>query len=171
MKRVGKVAMVIFCGLALSFLMQTFVFKNASVSGDSMSPTLEDGEKMIINRLIYKVKDPIHDDIVVFPDTNEESKFYVKRIIGVPHDTIDIRNAKIYRNDVPLSDEFSYDTTQLLGDITYPVTVPEDEYFVLGDNRNVSHDSRSSDIGFIKKSDILGRVTLKIWPNFGKIGG
>lgn len=136
-----------------------------NVIGISMNPTLKNGEEIFINRFIYFMSNPKKNDVIVFlPNGNDNSHYYVKRIIGVPGDKVVITNGLIYVNDSLYEDEQKYDKIEDGGIATNGVILGEDEFFVLGDNRNNSEDSRSSNIGVVKKDYIKG----KAWLHYNK---
>ncbi len=163
---------IIFC-----FLILTYVGQRTSVHGSSMNPTLEDGDNLWIDKISYRFKNPQRFDVIVFPykgDSTGET-YYIKRIIGLPGETIQIDvNGNIYIDGKYLDeassgynfDQISYN---LIGVAANPITLGPDEYFVMGDNRNGSRDSRWADVGNIKKSDIIGRAAFRITP-FKKFG-
>jgi len=147
-------------------------FVVAKVDGVSMMETLHDGEFLLINKLNYKLNEPKFYDVVAFKfyDKNENlQKNFVKRIIGLPGDRIDISNGELYINSEHIDEEI--DTYILLDDVDFPVIVPDKSYFVMGDNRDNSHDSRSSDVSFVKFEEIIGSTSFRIWPinKFGKV--
>lgn len=146
--------------MVLAFLLRSFVFATSVVKGESMLPTLEDGERVIFNKFIYLVTDPSRGDIVIIakPESN-----YVKRVIGLPNETIEMRDEVFYVNGVAQPSTFVDDRqTKLTGNFG-PIVVPEDSYFVMGDNRANSKDSRN-DLGFIEREHIIGRSELIIYP-------
>jgi len=144
-------------------LIRTFLVTPAIVSGASMDNTLEDGQLVIINKLIYRISDIKRFDIVVVNNISGNDKI-IKRVIGLPNEKIEYKDNKLYINDELIEVNFDYKDTD---DFTY--TTEEGEYFVLGDNRPVSKDSRS--IGPFTKDKFVGRVKYRIFPfsKFGKI--
>lgn len=144
-------------------LIVTFGFQVARVEGHSMAPTLEDQDRLIVNKLEYRLPnhDPAFGDIVMLLFPNDPDKSFVKRVVGEPGDTIRSVNGHVYRNDEPLPDDFipeeyrSYDTWG-------PEIVPEGYYFVMGDHRNNSSDSRTW--RYVPKKYIIGKVQLRWWP-------
>jgi signal peptidase I len=142
-------------------LIVTFGFQVARVEGQSMAPTLEDQDRLIVNKLAYQIGDPQIGDIVMLYYPVDPSKSFVKRVVGEPNDTLRSVDGRVYRNDVPLPDDFipeefrSHDTWG-------PRVVPEGYYFVMGDHRNNSSDSRSWD--FVPKRYIIGKVQIRWWP-------
>lgn len=156
--------------IVFAILIVTFVGQKSEVTGSSMNDTLYNGEQVIVDKLTYRFHSPQRYDIVVFPESNKSN--YVKRIIGLPGETISIREGYIYINDKLLTDD-SYGkegiSTQNYGRLKQPVTLKDDEYFVLGDNRNNSQDSRSEAVGNVTKDRLIGKVTFRFWP-FKAIG-
>lgn len=150
----------IIIAILLAFLLRTFIFATSIVEGDSMLPALEDGERIIFNKIVYIVGKPDRGDIAII---QHPEKNYVKRIIGLPNETIEMRNHELYVNDVKQDSSYVDDYyTKLTGNFG-PITIPEDSYFVMGDNRPISKDSRNG-LGFIKRSDIIGRSEFIIYP-------
>ncbi len=166
------VAIVI--ALAAAFIIKTFLFTFVTVEGPSMESTLHTGDRLFVTRLNYV---PKTGDIVVFhPKQYNEStnndKPFVKRVIATAGQTvyIDKSNGAVYIDDVQLNEPYLHVSTGFVGDVDFPVTVPDGCIFVLGDNRGNSHDSRSSDIGMIDIRDCLGKAQFRIWP-VTQIGG
>ncbi|EOS21458.1 signal peptidase I [Lachnospiraceae bacterium 3-1] len=141
-----------------------------SVVGPSMSPTLENGEKILVNRIGYKLFDPKRNDLIVFlPNGNEKSHYYIKRVIALPGDRVQINEGTIYINGEPLEEKVAVSAIEnpLLAEDE--IVIGEDEYFVLGDNRNNSEDSRYASIGNVKKEHIVGKAWCIVspWSRFG----
>lgn len=160
------ITVIIICWAVL-----TFVGQRTVVSGDSMNDTLSDGDNLWIDKLSYNFEDPERYDIVVFPYSEET--YYIKRIIGLPGETVYIdEDGVIYINDEPLKDDIYGKETidpSKRGVAAEPVTLGEDEYFVMGDNRNNSRDSRIEDVGNITLDQIVGKVVFRFIGGFGKI--
>jgi len=151
--------------LAIAFVLVYFVGLRTSVVGQSMAPTLENKQEILINRFIYLVTDPKPNDIVVFlPNGNEKSHYYVKRVIAVPGDTIQIIDGEIYVNDELFEEEGEFPPVLDAELAAEPVTLGQDEYFVLGDNRNNSEDSRYANIGNVKKDYMIGKAWFIVSP-------
>ncbi len=164
-----KGAIVWICEIILAVAMAAvivyFLGVRISVVGQSMSGTLENGDTVLINRFEYKLFQPKPNDIIVFlPNGNEKSHYYIKRVIAVPGDTVQITDGKVYVNGEPFAEEIEepYIENGLLAE--EPIVVGEDEYFVLGDNRNNSEDSRYANIGNVKKEHIEGKAWLLVSP-------
>ena len=142
-------------------LIVTFVFQVARVEGQSMAPTLEDQDRLIVNKLAYRLGEPRRGDIVMLYYPLNPDKSFVKRVIAEEGDQIRIVDGRVYRNDVPMDDAFvpaEYRSHDDWG----PQVVPEGYYFVMGDHRNNSSDSRHW--GFVPKKYIIGKVQLRWWP-------
>lgn len=156
--------------LAAAFILVYFIGLRTSVVGQSMAKTLDAGDEILVNRFIYKVLDPKAGDIIVFlPNGNEKSHYYVKRVIAVPGDTVQIKEGILYLNGKEYKEEIDCENMEEAGLAAEELTIGEDEYFVLGDNRNNSEDSRYSNIGNVKKEHIVGKAWFIISP-FGKFG-
>lgn len=156
--------------LGVAFVLVYFIGLRTSVVGQSMAPTLENGEDILVNRFTYKVTQPKVNDIVVFlPNGNAKSHYYVKRVVAVPGDKVQIKDGVLYVNGKQTEKSSDYDKIQDAGLANEEITIGEDEYFVLGDNRNNSEDSRYANIGNVKKSYIIGKAWCIISP-FKKIG-
>ena len=151
--------------IALTYLIITFVGQRTMVDGRSMNATLNDGDNLIVEKLSYRFGDPERFDIIVFPPQESPKEHYIKRIIGLPGETVQIdAEGKIYINGEVLEENYGLETIRNAGRAAEPITLGDDEYFVLGDNRNNSKDSRSDAVGNVKRSSITGRAWLRIWP-------
>lgn len=153
----------------LFFVVRSFIFRVAHVTGNSMEPTLSHGDMVVLNRLSYLFTSPRVGDIVAFPFPEDPSEFYIKRVIAVPGDIVDLQGGIFIINGQPLDDAFSQEPTVSFGDIGFPITIEEGRYFVLGDNRNGSMDSRFSSVGNVTARDMVGRVAIRIYP-FNRLG-
>lgn len=150
--------------VSVTFLIITFVGQRTYVSGSSMENTLSHGDNLIVDKLTYRFKDPQRFDIIVFPFRYEEKTYYIKRIIGLPGETVQIVDGDIYIDGEILYESYGREVMKSAGLAADPITLGEDEYFVLGDNRNDSSDSRDPNVGLIHRDDIIGRAWLRIWP-------
>ena len=156
--------------IAAAIIMVSFFGFRVSVIGPSMSPTLENGEKVLVNRFVYKLFDPKQNDLIVFqPNGNEKSHYYVKRVIALPGDTVQIKDGKVYVNGELLAESVETEKIENAMMAENEIVVGEDEYFVLGDNRNNSEDSRYASIGNVKKDHITGEAWVVVYP-FDRIG-
>ena len=165
LKEVFSTILYILVVLLGTWLIISFVGQRTSVSGSSMEPTLHHGDQLIMDKLTYHFSEPERFDIIVFPFQYEENTYYVKRIIGLPGETVQIIDGYVYINGERLEDDV-YGKEVMLQPMRAadPITLGEDEYFVLGDNRNYSRDSRDPGVGNVKRSQILGRAWLRFWP-------
>ncbi len=150
--------------LIATFLIVKFVGVRTEVIGTSMTPTLQDGDNLIVEKVTYYFRDPQRYDIIVFPYPEDPSRHYIKRIIGLPGETVQIIDGYVYINGELLDEHYGNAVMNNAGIAAEPITLGEDEYFVLGDNRNNSEDSRYAAVGNIKRSQIDGRAWLRIWP-------
>ena len=155
--------------VALTFLFVQFVGQRTHVNGDSMNVTLEDGDNLIVDKLSYRFSDPKRFDIIVFPYQYQEKTYYIKRIIGMPGETVQVIDGMVYIDGEMLDETYGMEIMQYAGVASEPITLGEEEYFVLGDNRNNSSDSRDPSVGNIQEDQIIGKAFLRIWP-FNKIG-
>lgn len=147
-----------------AYLIVTFVGQRTQVSGSSMETTLSDGDQLIVDKISYRFRDPKRYDIVVFPYQYEPNTFYIKRIIGLPGETVQIIDGYVYIDGEQLDEHYGNKLMKDPGIAADPVTLGDDEYFVLGDNRNNSKDSRAVNVGPIHRKDLLGRAWIRIWP-------
>ena len=154
----------------LAFVLVFSIGMRTSVIGDSMEPSLHNGQEILMNRILYRISMPKRGDVIVFlPNGNQNTHFYVKRVVGLPGETVQITGeGTIYIDGEVLEEGYGREVIRDPGNAYSPVTLGEDEYFVLGDNRNNSSDSRSSSVGLIHRKDIIGRAWVRIWP-FSKI--
>ncbi|MCR4693841.1 MAG: signal peptidase I [Pseudobutyrivibrio sp.] len=169
-KEVLSVILNILICFAVVFLITHYVGQRTVVSGSSMEDTLSDGDNLIVDKISYRLGDPERFDVVVFPYKYEEDTYYIKRVIGLPGETVYIDgNGNIYINGEILEEDFGTEVILSAGDASNEITLGTDEYFVLGDNRNNSTDSRFSNVGNIKGDDIVGRAWLRVYP-FNEFG-
>lgn len=166
-------ATVLFCMAAsvlLAFVLVYCIGIKTSVIGDSMSPTLTNGQEILINQLVYSVSSPKRGDVIVFlPNGNENAHFYVKRVVGLPGETVQIRNGQIFIDGERYNGR-EYDKISDAGIAEYPVTLQKNEYFVLGDNVNSSEDSRSANIGVVHAQDIIGKAWFHMKGDYDGMG-
>ena len=156
--------------LVAVYLFIAFVGQRTGVRGSSMEPTLRDRDNLIVDKISYRFHDPERYDIIVFPFQYEENVFYIKRIIGLPGETVYIdENGGIFINGELLQENYGKEVILSAGRAAETITLGSDEYFVLGDNRNNSSDSRDPSVGNIKRNQIVGRAWVRIWP-FSKFG-
>ena len=155
----------------LTFLFITFVAQRTEVSGSSMEPTLQDRDSLIVDKVSYRFGDPKRYDIVIFPYQYGTKQYFIKRVIALPGETVRIDyDGNIYIDDAKLDEQYGAEVIQDPGRAATEITLGEDEYFVMGDNRNHSMDSRDISVGNIHKNDILGRALIRVFP-FSTFGG
>jgi len=160
----------IFASILLAVVTVFCIGMKTSVIGPSMEPSLYNGQGIFLNRVIYKVASPRKGDVIVFlPNGNEKSHYYVKRVVGVPGDKLYIKNGLLYVNAETVEEYFN-DRIAEPGLLENEVTLGEDEYFVIGDNCNNSEDSRSANIGTVKKSYIIGKAWMKLAAGDSELG-
>ena len=151
--------------IALTVLFMRFVMQRTLVSGNSMQPTLQDGDSLMVDKLSYRFKDPERFDIVVFPYRHGDETFIIKRVIGLPGETVQITtDGRIRVNDEVLTEHYGLEVIQNPGRAIEKITLADDEYFLLGDNRNNSLDSRDASIGNVKRRDLVGKAFIRVWP-------
>lgn len=153
--------------LCATYLVITFVGQRTDVDGVSMETTLSDGDNLIVDKISYRFRDPQRFDIIVFPFEYQENTYYIKRIIGLPGETVQIdEEGRIYINGEVLDEPYGKEVIrpENIGIAANPIVLGEDEYFVMGDNRNNSSDSRTEVVGNIHRDDIIGRAWVRIWP-------
>lgn len=165
LREVFSTSLYLLIVLCLTYLVIHFVGQRTQVSGSSMEPKLSDKDNLIVDKITYKFKEPERFDIIVFPYKHKEDTYYIKRIIGLPGETVYIDGeGNIYINDELLDESYGKEIILDAGNAGKPITLGKDEYFVMGDNRNNSSDSRDPMVGNIKREDIIGRAWLRIWP-------
>ena len=157
LKEIMGTSLYLLVVLILTFLVVTYVGQRTKVSGSSMEPMLSDGDSLIVDKLSYRFSEPERFDIIVVPFRYAEKTYYIKRIIGLPGETVFI-------NDELLSESYGREVIEDPGRAYEPVTLGENEYFVLGDNRNNSSDSRDPVVGNIHCDEFIGKAWVRIWP-------
>lgn len=155
--------LLVFCA---AYLIVTYVGQRTQVSGSSMETTLSDGDHLIVDKISYRFNDPERFDIIVFPFQYDMDTYYIKRIIGMPGETVQIdESGNIYIDGEVLEESYGREVIQNAGRACDPIWLGADEYFVMGDNRNNSSDSRDPSVGNIHRNDIIGRAFIRIWPS------
>lgn len=155
--------LLVFCA---AYLIVTYVGQRTQVSGSSMETTLSDGDHLIVDKISYRFEDPERFDIIVFPYQYDTDTYYIKRIIGMPGETVQIDDrGNIYVDGELLEEAYGREVIQNPGRADDPIMLGDDEYFVMGDNRNNSSDSRDPSVGNIHRKDIIGRAFIRIWPS------
>lgn len=160
------IVIIIFCVK----IVPRYVIQRTIVEGTSMMDTLKNRENLLVEKVSYHFRDPERFDVIVFyPYGRDSTEYYIKRVIGLPGETIQIIDDQIYINGEVLEEDFGKDPMDYAGIVEEPQTLGEDEFFVLGDNRAVSQDSRFPEVGFVEKKNIEGKAILRIYP-FSKFG-
>ncbi|MBM7540407.1 signal peptidase I [Amphibacillus cookii] len=155
--KLGKVLLLTFF---LIFIINKLIFTTSQVIGDSMSPTIEDKQWIITNRLSYTFNQPSRGDVIVI---ELENKTLIKRVIGLPNETIEIIDQQLYIDGIPYAQTFITDADSFRTHDVPATEIPDHTYYVIGDNRRMSRDSRN-DLGFIDEADIVGRAEFIIYP-------
>ena len=150
--------------IGLTWLIITFVGQRTRVSGHSMEATLHDGDNLIVDKLSYRFRDPKRFEIIVFPYRHKENTYYIKRIIGLPGETVLVKDGYVYIDGEKLDENYGLEVMEDAGIAAEPIELGEDEYFVLGDNRNHSSDSRDPSVGILHIDELIGRAWIRIWP-------
>ncbi len=170
LKEILSTSVYLLIVLVSTFLVVTYIGQRTKVIGSSMEPMLKDGDNLIVDKISYRFEDPARFDIIVFPFRYAEKTYYIKRIIGLPGETIYIdENGNIYIDGEILEESYGKEEIADPGRAFEPITLGEDEYFVMGDNRNNSSDSRDPAVGNIHRDDFIGKAWMRIWP-VNKIG-
>ena len=147
--------------VVLAFFIRYFIVELYLVDGPSMRPTLLSAERLVVNKFIYRFRPPERGEILVFRYPRDPSRDFIKRVIAIPGDTIEIKDGRVYVNSTLLNEPYILSKTRG----NYPLaTVPEGHIFVMGDNRNNSEDSRFADVGFVPFDLIKGKAMLVFWP-------
>jgi signal peptidase I len=150
---------------ACLYLIPTYVMQRTIVDGPSMENSLHNGEHLMVEKVSYHFEQLDRFDVIVFyPYGRDIEEYYVKRIIGLPGETIQITDDDIYINGELLEEDYGKQPITDAGWAENPIVIGEDEYFVLGDNREVSYDSRAEEVGLVEKENIGGKAVLRIWP-------
>ena len=151
--------------VGLAYCVIEFALEKTEITGSSMEATLSDSDQIIIDKFSYHFHEPQRFDVIVFKQNNREHGYYnVKRVIGLPGETIQIKDGLIYINGEEVKDKISCDTMNTGGLAEEPILLEENEYFVLGDNRNNSEDSRFANVGNVIRNEIIGKAWIQINP-------
>lgn len=165
LKEIFNTSIYLLVVIGLVYLVITYVGQRTEVNGESMENTLSNEDNLIVDKLTYRFSDPKRYDIIVFPFRYADNTFYIKRIIGMPGETVQIdREGNIYINGEVLEESYGREVIQNPGLAANTIQLGQDEYFVMGDNRNNSSDSRDPMVGNIHRDEIIGRAWVRIWP-------
>lgn len=167
-QEIAEWIIVVVLAVVFAVVINTFFLINARVPSASMENTVMTGDRLFGNRLAYTKEDPQRGDIVIFKYPDDESQLFIKRVIGLPGETVLIIDGKVYIDDSsePLNEP--YLAQEMIGSFG-PYTVPADSYFMMGDNRNYSADSRFWINTYVKKDKIMGKAAFRYYPKIGKI--
>lgn len=158
---IWEVVKVVAMALAIVVVVKHFLFQPFYVKGASMEPTYEDHEYLIIDELTYRFNEPVRGEVIVFRYPNDPRQFFIKRVIGLPGDAVQVKESKVWINGQQLDESAYLDVSvQTTGSID--LKLGADEYFLMGDNRNASLDSRI--FGSVKRSFVVGRTWFRAWP-------
>ncbi|MDE6996022.1 MAG: signal peptidase I [Lachnospiraceae bacterium] len=170
LKEILSTSLYLLFVLCAVYLVIHFVGQRTQVQGSSMEPKLSSEDNLIVDKISYRFHDPERYDIVVFPFRYEENTFYIKRVIGLPGETIRIDEmGNILIDGEILEESYGKEVIQNPGRAYEDIVLADDEYFLMGDNRNNSTDSRDPSVGNVRRDEIIGRAWLRIWP-FNKFG-
>lgn len=165
LKEILSTSLYILFVLCAVYLVIHFVGQRTQVQGSSMEPKLSSEDNLIVDKISYRFHDPERFDIVVFPFRYEDNVFYIKRVIGLPGETVRIdEEGNILINGEILEEDYGKEVIANPGRAYEEITLAEDEYFLMGDNRNNSTDSRDPSVGNVTRDEIIGRAWLRIWP-------
>lgn len=158
-------AVEIIAVILLAYFLVEYAVEKTTVVGESMETTLQEEDKIIINKFAYRFSKPKRFDVIVFKQSGKEHSYYnIKRIIGLPGETVQIKDGVVYVNDEPITEKSAVDVIKNPGLAVEPITLEDKEYFVLGDNRNLSEDSRFANIGNVVFDDIIGKAWIRLKP-------
>ncbi|MCI8947961.1 MAG: signal peptidase I [Lachnospiraceae bacterium] len=159
LREIAEWFFLVFTAILIATVLVFSIGMRTSVIGVSMEPGLYNGQEILINHFLYKIVSPKRGDVIVFlPNGNQNTHYYVKRVVGLPGETVQIKDERLYINGVLAEEDEGYDKMADAGITENEITLGSDEYFVLGDNRNNSEDSRSGNIGPIKRDNIVGKA-------------
>lgn len=171
LRELGSWLLYLLFVVVFSFIIITYVGQRTRVDGQSMETTLHNNDNLIVDKISYRFRDPKRFEIIVFPYQYRENTYYIKRIIGLPGETVQVIDGCVYIDGQQLDEHYGNEPMESPGIAEDPILLGEDEYFVLGDNRNHSSDSRDASVGVLKRENLLGRAWIRIWPlnQFGAI--
>ena len=154
--------LILSAAVVAAWYLTTYCVEKTNMVGKSMEGTLSDGDKILINLKSYQKDDPERFDVIVFKrDDNEHSYYYIRRVIGLPGETVQIIDGYVYINGEKLDEPIEVETMNAYGLAKKPIVLDDDEFFVLGDNRNASEDSRFTTMGNIAREEIVGKAWIR----------
>lgn len=160
---------IIITAALIAFVLNTFIIANSRVPSGSMENTIMTHDRVIGSRLSYLFGDPERGDIAIFHWPDDESIYFVKRVIGLPGDTVDIKDGHVYLNGSKTPLDEPYLKEAMIPEAPMHFEVPEDSYFMMGDNRNNSRDARRWQNTYVKKNKIIAKVLFRYYPNISRI--
>lgn len=164
LKKVVNLGLFLLVVLGITYVIVNYVTNRTLVHGSSMEATFSDGDSIMTDKISYRFHEPERFDVISFPYDDSAHPYLIKRIIGLPGETVQIQEGKIYINGEVLQESYGLEVIQSGGLAENVIQLGSDEYFVMGDNRNDSTDSRFAEVGNVKREDIIGRAWLQIWP-------
>lgn len=167
MKELMSYIIIIIIAIIIALLLVNFVIINSRIPSGSMEPQIQVGDKLIGFRLSYAFSEPERGDVIIFKFPDDESQTFIKRIIGLPGEIVEIKNGHVYVSGDELTEDYIKEPMKAYEDMTF--VVPADSYFVLGDNRNSSIDSRYWKNHFVHRDKILAKAIFRYWPPFQMI--
>ena len=171
LREIGSWVFFFVLAVLIAFVFVYSAGLKTSVIGASMEPCLYNGQSVLINKISYSFGEPKRGDVIVFlPNGNENTHYYIKRVIGLPGETVTISDGRIYLDGYFYEESDSYDTIEDGGIAEKGIKLGEEEYFGLGDNRNNSEDSRSANVGAVKEDTIAGKAWFKLGNSIDMIG-
>ena len=165
LRELAEWLLALLIAVVIFFILRQFLFRTVRIMGISMEPAFYHGERLIVSKVPYWLAAPDYGDVIAFPYKEDPSQKYIKRIIGLSGDEIDFADNQFTVNSVPIEG----DPINAFGNVIFPLIVPEGTFFVLGDNRNASKDSRYQEVGCVPQKDIVGKAVLRFWPP-GRVG-
>lgn len=164
-KSVGSWVFKLAVTVLIAYVFVSYFGQRVSTVGDSMNPLLNNGDVVLVNRFVYNASSPKRGDLIVFqPKGNENSHYYIKRVIGLPGETVEFLEGSIYIDGEKLEEEYEATPVSDVGIVTDKIKLAGDEYFVLGDVREKSEDSRMADVGNVKRKYIYGKAWVVVSP-------
>lgn len=158
-----KILRYLILWIILSYILVFYVVQRVDIYGNSMEPEYCAGDIWLADKLSYRFLPVERFDVIVFENTRRQGQYYIKRVIGLPGETVQIVDGFVYIDGMLLKDPYGSQPMERAGRAVNPVLLGEEEYFVLGDNRNDSSDSRNSNIGNVSREQIVGKTAIKIW--------
>lgn len=158
---------IVISAALIAFVLNTFIIANSEVPTGSMENTIMTGDRVIGSRLSYLFDEPERGDIVIFRFPDNEKLYYVKRVIGLPGETVDIIDGQVYVDGEPLDEPYLREP--MVPEAPMHFEVPEDSYFMMGDNRNYSLDARRWQNTYVKRDKLIAKVLFRYFPNIGKV--